>query len=72
MNLKKNLGYDLECQVLEDALWSGDAAVSLGDLMDRLSRKDCQIRKRLEKMSLAARERPFGLSLYSDRERELI
>jgi hypothetical protein len=73
LNLKKNLGEDLECQVLEDALCLVTLQYQLGDLMDKTEpdKMVTILQKTWKKMSLAAREKAFGLS-FSDRERELI
>ena len=73
LNLKKNLGEDLECQVLEDALCLVTLQYQLGDLMDKTepNKMVTILQKTWKKMSLAAREKAFGLS-FSDRERELI
>jgi hypothetical protein len=73
LNLKKNLGEDPECQVLEDALCLVTLQYQLGDLMDKTEpdKMVTILQKTWKKMSLAAREKALGLS-FSDRERELI
>jgi Domain of unknown function (DUF4202) len=73
LNLKKNLGEDPECQVLEDALCLVTLQYQLGDLMDKTEpdKMVTILQKTWKKMSVAAREKAFGLS-FSDRERELI
>jgi Domain of unknown function (DUF4202) len=73
LNLKKNLGEDPECQVLEDALCLVTLQYQLGDLMDKTEpdKMVTILQKTWKKMSVAAREKAFGLS-FSDREKELI
>jgi len=73
LNLKKNLGEDPECQVLEDALCLETLQYQLGDLMDKTEpdKMVAILQKTWKKMSPAARQEALGLS-FSDREKELL
>ena len=73
LNLKKNLGEDPDCQVLEDALCLVTLQHQLGELIDKTEpdKMVTILQKTWKKMSSAAREKAIGLS-FSDRERELI
>ena len=73
LNLKKNLGEDPECQVLEDALCLETLQYQLGDLMDKTEpdKMVAILQKTWEKMSPPARQEALGLS-FSDREKELL
>jgi hypothetical protein len=73
LNLKKNLGKDPECQVLEDALCLVTLQYQLGDLMDKTEpdKMVAILQKTWKKMSPAGRKEALGLS-FSERERELI
>ena len=73
LNLKKNLGEDPECQVLEDALCLETLQYQLGDLMDKTEpdKMVAILQKTWKKMSPAARQEAVGLS-FSDREKDLL
>jgi hypothetical protein len=73
LNLKKNLGEDPECQVLEDALCLETLQYQLGDLMDKTDpdKMVAILQKTWKKMSPAARQEAVGLS-FSDREKDLL
>jgi hypothetical protein len=73
LNLKKNLGEDPECQVLEDALCLVTLQYQLGDLMDKTDQDKMVaiLQKTWKKMSPAAQREALGLS-FADRGRELI
>jgi hypothetical protein len=73
LNLKKNLGEDPECQVLEDALCLETLQYQLGDLMDKTDPDKMVVilQKTWKKMSPAARQEALGLS-FSDREKDLL
>ena len=65
LNLKKNLGEDPECQVLEDALCLVTLQYQLGELMDKTEPDKMVdiLRKSWGKMSPAAREQALALPL---------
>jgi hypothetical protein len=73
LNLKKNLGEDPECQVLEDALCLVTLQYQLGDLMDKTDPEKMVaiLQKTWKKMSPAAQKEAIGFSL-SDREKDLV
>ncbi|ERR1700730_9732220 len=73
LNLKKNLGEDPECQVLEDALCLVTLQYQLGDLMDKTEpdKMVAILQKTWKKMSPAAQKEALGLS-FSDREKDLL
>jgi hypothetical protein len=73
LNLKKNLGEDAECQVLEDALCLVTLQYQLGELIDKTEpdKMVTILQKTWKKMSSAAREKTLGLS-FSDREKDLL
>jgi hypothetical protein len=73
LNLKKNLGQDPECQVLEDALCLVTLQYQLGDLVDKMEpdKMVAILQKTWKKMSLAAQKEALGLS-FSDREKNLL
>jgi hypothetical protein len=73
LNLKKNLGEDAECQILEDALCLVTLQYQLGELIDKTEpdKMVTILQKTWKKMSPAAREKALGLS-FSDREKELL
>jgi hypothetical protein len=73
LNLKKNLGEDPECQVLEDALCLVTLQYQLSELMDKTEtdKMITILQKTWRKMSPAARQEALGLP-FSDREKELI
>jgi Domain of unknown function (DUF4202) len=73
LNLKKHLGEDAECQVLEDGLCLVTLQYQLGELIDRTEQDKMVtiLQKTWKKMSSAAREKALGLS-FSDREKELL
>jgi hypothetical protein len=73
LNLKKNLGEDPECQVLEDALCLVTLQYQLGDLMDKTEpdKMVAILQKTWKKMSPAARKEALGVS-FSDREKNLL
>jgi Domain of unknown function (DUF4202) len=73
LNLKKNLGEDPECQVLEDALCLVTLQYQLGELIDKTApdKMVAILQKTWKKMSSAARKEALALS-FSDREKELI
>jgi Domain of unknown function (DUF4202) len=73
LNLKKNLGEDPECQVLEDALCLVTLQYQLGDLMDKTEpdKMVAILQKTWKKMSPAAQKEALGVS-FSDREKKLL
>jgi predicted protein tyrosine phosphatase len=73
LNLKKNLGQDGECQVLEDGLCLVTLQYQLGELIDRTEPEKMVtiLQKTWKKMSSAAREKALALS-FSDHEKELL
>jgi Domain of unknown function (DUF4202) len=73
LNLKKNLGEDPECQVLEDALCLVTLQYQLGDLMDKTEpdKMVAILQKTWKKMSPAAQKEALGVS-FSDREKNLL
>lgn len=73
LNLKRDLGSDPECQVLEDGLCLVFLEQQLEELMGRLSEEKVvnALRKSWGKMSRAGREAALGLAL-SERARGLI
>jgi Domain of unknown function (DUF4202) len=73
LNLKKNLGEDPECQVLEDALCLETLQYQLGDLMDKTDpdKMVAILQKTWKKMSPAAWQEALGLT-FSDREKDLL
>src|SRR5260221_7969761 len=73
LNLKKNLGEDPECQVLEDALCLVTLQYQLGDLMDKTDPEKMVaiLQKTWKKMSPAAQKEAIGFS-FSDREKDLV
>lgn len=73
LNLKKNLGRDAECQVLEDALCLVTLQYQLGDLVARTEPEKMVgiLRKTWKKMSPAARAEALKLE-YSDREQAVL
>jgi Domain of unknown function (DUF4202) len=73
LNLKKNLGEDAECQVLEDGLCLVTLQYQLGELIDKTEpdKMVTILQKTWKKMSSVARKKALGLS-FSDREKELL
>ena len=73
LNLKKNLGQDEECQVLEDALCLVTLQHQLGELMKKTEPEKMItiLQKTWKKMSPAGREEALKLP-FSDREKELV
>jgi Domain of unknown function (DUF4202) len=73
LNLKKNLGEDPECQVLEDALCLVTLQYQLGDLMDKTEpdKMVAILQKTWKKMSPAAQKEALGVS-FSGREKKLL
>ena len=73
LNLKRNLGEDPECQVLEDALCLVTLQYQLGELMDKTEpdKMITILQKTWKKMSTAGREKALGLP-FSNHEKELI
>lgn len=73
LNLKKNLGRDAECQVLEDALCLVTLQYQLGDLVARTEPEKMVgiLQKTWKKMSPTARAEALKLE-YSDRERAVL
>lgn len=73
LNLKKNLGEDPECQVLEDALCLVTLQYQLGDIMDKTEpdKMVAILQKTWKKMSPAAQKEALGVS-FSDREKKLL
>jgi Domain of unknown function (DUF4202) len=73
LNLKKNLGEDPECQVLEDALCLVTLQYQLGDLMDKTEpdKMVAILQKTWKKMSPAAQKEALRVS-FSDREKKLL
>ena len=73
LNLKKNLGEDAECQVLEDGLCLVTLQHQLGELIHKTEpdKMVTILQKTWKKMSSAAQGKALGLS-FSDREKELL
>jgi len=73
LNLKKNLGRDAECQVLEDALCLVTLQYQLADLVQKTDPEKMVsiLQKTWKKMSEAARAEALKLS-YSDAEKALL
>jgi hypothetical protein len=73
LNLKKNLGQDEECQVLEDALCLVTLQHQLGMLMDKTEPEKMVtiLQKTWKKMSPAGRAEALKLT-FSDREKNLL
>jgi hypothetical protein len=73
LNLKKNLGQDEECQVLEDALCLVTLQHQLGMLMDKTEPEKMVtiLQKTWKKMSPAGRAEALKLT-FSDREKDLL
>lgn len=73
LNLKKNLGRDPECQVLEDALCLVTLQYQLTDLINKTDAEKMVtiLQKTWKKMSPPAHEQALQLS-YTDREKELL
>jgi hypothetical protein len=73
LNLKKNLGHDPDCRVLEDALCLVTLQYQLADLMAKTESEKMVgiLQKTWKKMSSAAREHALGLE-YSALEKALV